>query len=275
MVADPEAARSEWQAEFRSDISALLDDAVIEDAIDHARPLELPPRNNRRYHCFVDASAGRHDAFSCAIGHCEGNKGEETWVCDVIRGRLAPFDPRTTAEEYAALARSYGCTKIVGDAFAGEWVSAAFRDCGIRYEVSPLTKFALYLEALPGFNRSAVAIPNHERLLRELRGLERRVHRSGPQARQRRLCNAPYAARCTWRFTRCPSRRCEWAPSTRMAASTGRMGSPSTRAFATSSSPSRRISVGGVFSNGSERRPRTRGPISAAAHWLPRTCEGV
>ena len=190
MVADPEAARSEWQAEFRSDISALLDDAVIEDAIDHARPLELPPRNNRRYHCFVDASAGRHDAFSCAIGHCEGNKGEETWVCDVIRGRLAPFDPRTTAEEYAALARSYGCTKIVGDAFAGEWVSAAFRDCGIRCEVSPLTKFALYLEALPGFNRSAVAIPNHERLLRELRGRERRVHRSGPQARQRRLCNA-------------------------------------------------------------------------------------
>ena len=42
-------------------------DAVVEDAIDHARPLELPPRNNRRYHCFVDASADRHDAFSCAI----------------------------------------------------------------------------------------------------------------------------------------------------------------------------------------------------------------
>jgi hypothetical protein len=49
----------------------------------------------------------------------------------------------------------------------------------MKYERSPLPKSALYLEALPHFNRGAVAIPNHERLLRELRGLERRVHRSG------------------------------------------------------------------------------------------------
>ena len=234
------------------------------------RPLELPPRNNRRYHCFVDPSAGRHDAFSCAIGHCEGNKGEETWVCDVIRGRLAPFDPRTT--EYAALARSYGCTKIVGDAFAGERVSAAFRECGIRYEVSPLTKFALYLEALPGFNRSVFTTTKG--CCASCAGWTGASIAADPKHGSDDFVT-PYAARCTWRFTRCPSRRCEWAPSTRMAASTGRMGSPSTRAFATSSSPSRRISVGGVFSNGSERRPRTRGPISAAAHWLPRTCEGV
>ena len=42
MADDPEVARSEWGAEFRSDISALLDDQVIDDAVDHARPLELP-----------------------------------------------------------------------------------------------------------------------------------------------------------------------------------------------------------------------------------------
>ena len=119
------------------------------------------------------------DAFTACIGHCEGAKGEEAWTGDVVRGRLAPFDPRTVAEEYAALARSYGCTKITGDAFAGEWVGAAFRDGGMRYEVSPLTKSSLYLEALPFFNRGAVHIPDHGLLLRELRGLERRVHRSG------------------------------------------------------------------------------------------------
>jgi hypothetical protein len=176
---DREGAFSEWYAEFRSDVSALFDDKVIEDAIDYGRPLELPPRGSRKYHCFVDASAGRHDAFTLCIGHLEGEKGEETCVADVIRGRLAPFDPRTVAEEYAALARAYHCNKITGDAFAGEWVAAAFRDAGARYETSPLNKSVLYLEALPGFNRGAVAIPNHEWLLRELRGLERRVHRSG------------------------------------------------------------------------------------------------
>lgn len=175
---DPEAARSEWDAEFRTDISALFDDSVIEDAIDHARPLELPPRENRRYFAFADASAGRHDGFTLCIGHLEG----ERFVCDLVRGRLAPFDPRTTAEEFALLAQQYRCRKIVGDAFAGEWVAAAFRDAGATYETSPLNKSALYLESLPSFNRGGVSIPNHELLLREMRGLERRVHRSGKDA---------------------------------------------------------------------------------------------
>jgi hypothetical protein len=49
----------------------------------------------------------------------------------------------------------------------------------MKYETSPLFKSQLYLEALPHFNRARVSIPNHELLLRELRGLERRVHRSG------------------------------------------------------------------------------------------------
>jgi hypothetical protein len=179
-AADPESARSEWGAEFRSDVSALFDDAVIEDAIQHARPLELPPREGHKYHAFVDASAGRHDAFTVAVGHVEGKPPEAlVWVCDAVRGRPAPFDPRATAWEFTQLARAYGCTKVTGDAFAGAWVSDAFRDAGIRYETSPVPKSTLYLEALPHFNRGAVRIPDVPILLRELRGLERRVHRSG------------------------------------------------------------------------------------------------
>ena len=180
MAADPESARSEWGAEFRSDVASLFDDIIIDDAVDHARPLELPPRGGRRYHAFTDASAGRHDSFTFSVGHCEGKPPDAlTWTCDVVRGRAPPFDPRTTAAEYAALARDYGCPKVVGDAFSGEWVASAFRDCGIKYETSPLPKSQLYLEALPAFNRGAVSLPDHATLLRELRGLERRVHRSG------------------------------------------------------------------------------------------------
>jgi hypothetical protein len=96
-----------------------------------------------------------------------------------VRGRPAPFDPRSVAHEYAQLARAYGCKKIVGDSFAGAWVEAAFKDAGVRYETSPIPKSQLYLEALPHFNRGAVRIPDVPVLLRELRCLERRVHRSG------------------------------------------------------------------------------------------------
>jgi hypothetical protein len=178
-ASDPESAGAEWDGVFRSDIASLLDDAVIDAAVDHSRPLELPPRAGLKYFGFTDASAGRHDAFTLCIGHREGGKEDGTFVADVIRGRLPPFDPKDVALEYAKLAKEYWVLKLIGDNYAGEWVAAAFKDAGVGYERSPLAKSALYLEGLAPFNRGLVSIPNIPRLVRELRLLERRVHRSG------------------------------------------------------------------------------------------------
>jgi hypothetical protein len=41
--ADPEAARSEWLGEFRSDLAMFLSEELIEQAIARGRPLEMPP----------------------------------------------------------------------------------------------------------------------------------------------------------------------------------------------------------------------------------------
>ena len=176
--ADPEAALSEWDGGFRSDLSALLDEQLIEDAIDRDRPLELPPRSSVRYVAFVDTSAGRHDAFCICIGHLDG----ERVIVDVVRGRKPPFDPASIAREYAELAQYYHCNTVVGDAFSGEWVARAFEVCGVGYRQSEHPKSALYLEGLPTFARGLVSIPDHAPLLRELRLLERRVARSGRDA---------------------------------------------------------------------------------------------
>src|SRR5262249_30881520 len=56
--ADPTAARSEWDAQFREGVSGFLDDELIDSAIDRARPLELPPRPGVFYKAYVDASGG-------------------------------------------------------------------------------------------------------------------------------------------------------------------------------------------------------------------------
>ena len=74
---------------------AFLTRPAIDAAVDASRPLELPPRDGIVYQAFVDASAGRHDAFCIGIAHREG----ETIVADVIRGRKPPFDPATVAGE--------------------------------------------------------------------------------------------------------------------------------------------------------------------------------
>jgi len=173
-AADPEAAESEWGGGFRGDINAFLSDDVIERAIDHARPLELPPRN-LRYTAFADPSGGRHDAFTLCIGHKEG----ESFVADVVRGTRAPFDPVEVTRSYATLLKDYRLSKTFGDNYSAEWAVSAFKDCGIKYERADKNKSTLYLEALPLFMRGAIRIPDLPVLTRELRLLERQTHRSG------------------------------------------------------------------------------------------------
>jgi hypothetical protein len=175
---DPAAALSEWHGQFRADLQSFLDDAAIDQAIDHGRPLELPPRPGMRYHAFTDASAGRHDQFTIAIVHRDKDHKDRV-IADVIRGRKPPFDPNTVAKDYATLAKSYGCHTITGDAFAGEWTKTAFEKAGITYKTAERNRSELYLEALPLWSRGLVSIPNLPILVRELRLLERRTHRSG------------------------------------------------------------------------------------------------
>ena len=174
-AADPVAAASEWDAEFRADLAAFLDDTLIDGAIDRNRPLELPPRDGVAYHGFCDASGGRHDAFTDCVAHRE----DELLIVDVIRGHAALFNPASVAEEFATLLKSYRIASVAGDHYSGDWVVQAFERCGVRYDPAKESKSNLYLEALPAFAQGAVRLPNHSQLVRELRMLERHTHRSG------------------------------------------------------------------------------------------------
>lgn len=176
--ADAFAAQSEWLGEFRSDLSAFLDDALIEAAIDYDRPLELPPWKGIKYAAFCDPSGGRGDAFGLCIGHYDGDR----FVADLVRTTEPPFDPSVVVGEIARLLGDYSVREICGDNYSGEWVVEAFRVAGIRYIRADKPKSQLYLESLPVWARSQISIPNHPRLLRELRLLERRTHRSGRDA---------------------------------------------------------------------------------------------
>jgi hypothetical protein len=177
-ASDPEGARAEWDAEFRSDISGYLDDATVECAIDYARPLELPPQPGLFYRAFTDASGGRHDHYTCAVGHKDRESGR--YIIDVVRGIAPPFDPVAATQEFAALLKhQYRVGSVTGDAFGQEWVAGAWRSCGVLYVQADQPKAAIYLETLPLWAQGLVSIPNHARLLREVRLLERRTHRSG------------------------------------------------------------------------------------------------
>jgi hypothetical protein len=175
-AADPVAARSEWDSEFRSDLSAFLDDTVIDRAVDYSRPLELPYLDGLFYRAFCDASGGvGKDAYTVAIAHKEG----EHYVVDVVRGTKGAFDPQAVTEQYAGLCREYKIFTVTGDAYAAQWVAGAWTKTSVTYVRSDIPKSQIYLEAAPLFARGLVVLPDHQKLLRELRLLERRTHRSG------------------------------------------------------------------------------------------------
>jgi hypothetical protein len=176
-AADPTAAGAEWDAIFRTDIGAFLDDELIDRAVDAGRPLELPPADGVVYRAFIDASGGAvgGDAYAIAIGHREG----DTCVIDVVRGTAGKFDPHEVTKEYAALCRDYHVGRVTGDAYGREWAAGAWRDVGFEYMRSPQPRGVIYLESLPAFTRGLVRLPDHPRLIREPRLLERHTYRSG------------------------------------------------------------------------------------------------
>lgn len=171
---DPQAAAAEYGALFRDDLQNFLDPDLLA-TLTRSSPLELPPRAGITYRGFIDPSGGRGDAMTVAVGHRE----EGRVVVDLARATLAPFDPAVVVEDYAALLQVYRITEATGDAYSGEWCSAAFAEHGIRYKTSPLNKSALYLEALPLFARGEIELPALRGLLVELAHLERRTARGG------------------------------------------------------------------------------------------------
>jgi hypothetical protein len=96
-----------------------------------------------------------------------------------VRGTKGPYDPQQVTEDYAALLREYNVREVTGDFYSAGWVANAWQKAGIFYIKSALAKSDIYLEAIPLFTRGLVRLPDHQKLIRELRLLERHTHRSG------------------------------------------------------------------------------------------------
>jgi hypothetical protein len=87
---DPQRAKAEFGSEWRDDLAAFLDRALVEAAVDTG-VLVRPRIPGVRYHCFVDVSGGVSDAYAVAIAHKDGDKV----VLDCLVSRRAPFNPAT------------------------------------------------------------------------------------------------------------------------------------------------------------------------------------
>jgi hypothetical protein len=172
---DHERASAEFGATFRTDIVAFITREAIEAVIAHSLR-ELPPGGGITYSAFVDPSGGSADSMTLAIGHCEASG---LAVLDAVREVRPPFSPDAVVEEFAALLKSYGVSRVTGDAYAGKWPRERFASHGITYDVSTRNKSQIYTEFLPALNGKRVRLLDLPRLTGQLVGLERRTARGG------------------------------------------------------------------------------------------------
>lgn len=172
---DRAAARAEWLAEWREDVSEFLPRSVIESAVVGGRK-ELMPGGGVRYHGFVDVSGGRQDDAALAIGH-RAESGKV--VMDYLKRYGAPHSPVQIVENMCDILKRYGIKRIVGDRYSAQWVVDAFAGHGLRYAHSTKDKSSLYLEMLPGLCSGQVELPDNEQLVSQLANLERRTRSGG------------------------------------------------------------------------------------------------
>lgn len=169
---DPDSASAEYGAEFRSDIESLIGIEAVHACVDQ-NVRERPPERQHNYYGFCDPSGGSADSMTLAIAHKEGS----TAVLDCVREAKPPFSPEAVTAEFSGVLRNYRLSEVTGDRYAGEWVAEAFRGKGIHYQHSEKPKSGIYLDMLPLINSKACALLDHERMVRQLVGLERRVGR--------------------------------------------------------------------------------------------------
>ena len=172
---DPEAARAEFDAEFRDDLADFVTREIVDSVTMWGRH-ELPPESGVTYAVFCDPSGGISDSMTLAIAHLgEG----AVCILDAILEVRPPFDPEGAVSECEVLLRRFGVTRVVGDRYAGEWPKVRFAEHGIAFEQSAKPKSDIYHDLLPLLNARRVELLDNHRLAAQLVGLERRTSRQG------------------------------------------------------------------------------------------------
>lgn len=171
---DPEAAAAEYGAEWRDSVSSFIGREALEAHVPSGVTVRAP-RAGGHYVATCDPSGGRHDSMTLAIAHREGDRA----VLDCVVEKRPPLSPDQTAGEFVEVLKQYRVSKIIGDAYGGNFPPDSFVKRGVSYELAKRTRSEAYLSFLPLLNSGRVELLDNERMVSQFAGLERKVGPSG------------------------------------------------------------------------------------------------
>lgn len=128
-----------------------------------------------KYIAFTDPSGGKSDSFTLAISHIE----EDKVILDRAEEVRPPFNPKDVVRDFCQILKEYGIAEVIGDRYAGNWVSSSFKEYDINYIESELVKSDIFLEFQAIALSQRVTLLDIERLKNQLLSLERKTRPGG------------------------------------------------------------------------------------------------
>lgn len=181
---DPDNAKAEYGAQFRSDLEAIFSKQTIEALSIEGRFERGYVKDLAPYRAFVDPSGGSSDSYVLAIAHDErrtvNGLEQVVAVLDKVIEWTPRFDPEKVSIEVVDACKSFKVTGVTGDAYAGEWPRDPLKKRGLTYTLSERTRSEIYLDMLPLVNSSRVELldaKKHARTVNQFANLERRPGR--------------------------------------------------------------------------------------------------
>jgi hypothetical protein len=174
LAEDPVRNASEYLAQFRGDVESFISLDAVEACV--GSYFELAPSPNVSYFCYADPAGGSgEDSFAITIAHRDGTQV----IISAVREWTPPFRPDEVIANIAGLCKSYNIRTVYGDRFGDSFSAELFRQNNLIYEVVKQTKSNLYAALLPMLNAKRIVLPRHDRLVRQIVGLERQTTRAG------------------------------------------------------------------------------------------------
>jgi len=159
---------------FRTDVSGFLDDATLTAAVvPGASGLPYDPAG--QYTGGADLAGGGADEHAAVVAQ----RAPEGAAVVAIRGWGNKVPLEQVLDEMAEFLTSYGLRSAWADRYAAGWPVEAFQRRGVVLQTCPKPTGETYLEFGGALRQQRVALPEHPKLLSQLRGLERRVSRDG------------------------------------------------------------------------------------------------
>lgn len=179
---DPDNARREFDAEF---MPAGTDAWFDPSAIDSSSGAEL--RRVVYPHFGMTRAIGidlgfKSDSSALVVCQSDGHRISVAEVLELRPQKGAPLVPSEVARAFAEVAFRFRCPMLVADSWCAEPMREHFRDHGLKLHPAPegLTgKIETYTLARAALHEGRVLLPQHQRLLGQLRAVQRRPTSGG------------------------------------------------------------------------------------------------